>query len=183
MDFGVYGAFPVKVKTRKVTRQGERVVRGKVDPEFWKQVDSGKKCSGLSDAHGVYVFAIRNGDNFKPWYVGMTESSFKERVFGKRWLKELSEIKGGKKGLYVFLIAALTKTGRFRKRTSPTQEIKDLEFMLIGMALRKNRGIFNISGAEKLLKMNVPGVTNIRSKKGRLSQGVKDLQNALGITP
>ena len=142
---------------------------------FWTIVENNEP--GLSVACGCYVFAIRFGDNFTPWYVGKTEQqSFKTRVLSNtHFCKELLNKPGA---LHIFLVSALTTSGRYM---SPRQSnaISRLEFMLIDLALQKNPQLYNIQQATMLKKMIVPGIIN--SDPGHPSTSVKQFKKALGL--
>lgn len=163
MNFDVYGGFPV-------TGKG-------ANAEFWREVDTYRE--GLSQACGCYVFAIRNGNNYRSRYVGKTERN----TFAGRFadhagrLRTLSKESGE---LQIFLLPALTKTGRFmRPRRNGCPEIDFLETMLIGMALRKNSDLSNVQITTMLRNMYVPGVIN--AGPGQPTRAAKVLKNALGI--
>lgn len=154
------------------------------DSDFWKLVE--EKDPRLPEACGCYIFAIRHGENFKPWYVGLTENNtFKGRF--SRHRERLGRLSDKPGELRIFLIAAMANKDSFRKpgkkklgkkpRRSPS--IHHLESILIGMALQRNSEIFNVLVARRLKKMTVPGVT---PRKGRLSQDAKDLKKVLGIS-
>jgi hypothetical protein len=69
MNYGVFGGF-------RLPRKDNRL--GDYDKSFWTEVETAKP--GLSGACGCYVFALKNGDNLKSWYVGKAErqSFYKE---------------------------------------------------------------------------------------------------------
>ena len=158
--------------------------------EFWKIVDNktendcaATESRSLSEACGCYIFAIRNGGNYRPMYVGKAEiQSFARRFLGQdhgRLLTNLSEKKGT---LVVLLLAALTSGGKFKKAPKrPPQEIHVLESMLIGWALRKNPKLLNIHGTTLLRDMYVPGVINPCQGDGAFGS-VQALRNALGLS-
>jgi len=51
--------------------------------EFWKSVESNPDLEGLKNAIGCYVFCLKYGDTYMPWYVGKTENKigFEGEVF------------------------------------------------------------------------------------------------------
>ena len=163
MNFEVYGGFPV-------TEKG-------ANTEFWREVDTRGK--GLSQACGCYVFAIRNGNNFRARYIGKTEkNTFRGRFVDHAGrLRTLSKETGE---IQIFLIPALTRTGRFmRPRRKGCPEIDYLETMFIGMALRRNPDLTNVQITTMLRSMHVSGVIN--AGRGQPTRAAKFLKNALGI--
>ena len=40
---------------------------------IWKKIE--RKNPGLSRASGRYIFSMKHGKNFKPWYVGKAENT------------------------------------------------------------------------------------------------------------
>ncbi len=72
MHYDVYGGYTFD---RKANRTGNYEPR-----EFWRIVDD--EVEGLSGACGCYVFALKNGDNIKAWYVGKAEKlTFAQECF------------------------------------------------------------------------------------------------------
>ena len=69
MPFKVSGPFPIK-------RSGSAIAFGKDElAAFWEQVEETER-----GACGCYVFALQNGDNIVPWYVGKAEkATFEQR--------------------------------------------------------------------------------------------------------
>ncbi len=104
--------------------------------------------SRLPDACGCYVFALENGGNVVPWYVGKTEKrTFKDEAFGQMQINYYNEVLVDRSGRPVlFLIPKLT--GSQAKFSKPSKnghrDIDFLETLLIGMALEKNDGLLNV---------------------------------------
>jgi hypothetical protein len=170
MKFDVYGKF-------SVARNGHLVSRSKQHKrEFWEAVE---ECEpGLSDACGCYVFLIRG----RAWYVGMAEKqTFKQECFALHKITQYNEALArvnGKPSM-VFL-PKVTPGGRF---ASPTQrghsDVRMLENLLIGSALRRNPDLQNVKGTRLLREMNVPGFLNSRQGQGR-ANAVQSFRRAVG---
>ena len=66
--------------------------------KFWREVED--QWEGLSTAVGVYVFSLRFGSKFTPWYVGKTcsELGFRGEVFQGHKLEHYYEAANGRRG-------------------------------------------------------------------------------------
>lgn len=172
MRFAVYGGFQI---FRKPNNHGE------FDKAFWKTVENTE--AALPDACGCYAFAIKHGKNIVTWYVGKTEQkTFRFECFQPTKINYYNEALASHSGTpLLFLLPRLTAAGtKFSKPTSGKyRDIDYLEKMLIGMALEKNKELFNVRGTKMLREMVVPGIIN--SPKGAPTQPQRDLKNALGL--
>ena len=160
---------------RKPNRHG---IFGK---EFWSKVAA--EDEDLPGACGCYLFALQNGNNIVPWYVGKTEKrTFEKECCGATQINYYNEIlvdHNGTPGL--FLLPRLTGSGEKFAKPSKNghRDIDFLETMLIGMALEKNPELLNVKKTALLREMKVPGVIN--SPQARPTFEVQSLRNALGI--
>ena len=171
MQFEIYGPYDVP-------RNGRLVSRTRSDKgEFWNAVDG--DVEGLSEACGCYVFAVRG----RAWYVGMAERQcFWDECFSDHKVNQYNQALQSVSGQpYLFFIPKVTPGDRFA-RPSPNghRDIRLLENLLIGIALRRNPELQNIRGTTLLREMNVPGVLNTRQGQGRAGT-VQDLRHVLGI--
>jgi hypothetical protein len=74
-SFKIYGPFEIANKQKIVDRERQT--------EYWNDyVD--KEYDDLSFAKGIYLFSLRNAENYNPQYVGMTERDFRTEVFNDR---------------------------------------------------------------------------------------------------
>ena len=151
MRFAVYGGFRIDRKPNK---------HGIFDASFWQSIEAIE--AGLPYACGCYVFALQNGNNIVPWYVGKTEKkTFRFECFQPTKINYYNEALASHSGApLLFLLPRLTAAGKkFSKSTSGNyRDIDYLEKMLIGMALERNKDIFNIKGTKLLREMVVPGI-------------------------
>ena len=172
MQFDVFGGFPI---VRKRNRHGD------FGETFWVYVREAE--SELPDACGCYIFAIQNGNNIVPWYVGKTERrTFRHECFQPTKINYYNEALIDHRGApLIFLIARLTGSGeKFSKPTAGSyRDIDYLETLLIGMALEKNGNIYNVRKTSLLKEMIVPGIIN--SPKGARTGPQRDLRNVLGL--
>jgi hypothetical protein len=73
--FKIYGPFVIENKQKIVDKQSQDA--------YWSDcVD--KEHFELSLAKGIYLFSLKNAENYKPQYVGMTERDFRTEVFNDR---------------------------------------------------------------------------------------------------
>jgi len=158
IHFKTFGPF-------EISRTKGSLDRGTLS-DVWRRANAEKK--GLSKGVGVYVIAAKDGQILMPWYVGKSDTGFKNRLSEKHHafsvIKE-SRVKGN---LYLFLFAKVTsKRGalnkplkkkfivvdedidnfddadglRARRKLRPS--IRKLEFLLIGRCLERNRELVN----------------------------------------
>lgn len=73
--FRIYGPFEIENRQKIVDREHQ-------DPYWSECVD--KEYEGLSLARGIYLFSLRNAENYNPQYVGMTTRDFRTEVFNDR---------------------------------------------------------------------------------------------------
>ena len=146
-------------------------------PKWWKSEVDGK-LAGLSGAVGCYVFSIRAGKGEKPWYVGETEkNSFKaEATAGQKIAKYLTPFMLQDKGTpLIYLLAKLTPTGKFAKRTKNEHaDVDFLEKFLIGLALKRNKYLLNKQKTKHLRTLKAAGFIN--DSKGQPSIETKAIK-------
>jgi hypothetical protein len=178
MQYGVFGPFEIaRTEHGRVTFDSPREGRN----FFWRQVDEGK--DGLSEACGCYVFALRHGETYTPWYVGKAERmSFRQECssVGKKYIFDGVLDKKSHSTPTLFLIARTTPSGRLCRRTIfGYRDIRFLEKMLIGQALERNGDLANIMETSLLTEMVVPGVVNSPQRPPTLAE--RALRKALGL--
>lgn len=172
MRYDVCGGFEF---SRKANRTGD--YEGK---PFWKMVDD--EVDGLSGACGCYIFALKNGDNLKAWYVGKAEKlTFAQECFSPAKRLIFNDVLLERNGTpLLFLLPRLTPNGKLSKPTrNAYDDIEFLETMLIGVAIEENPELTNLQKTKYLREMRVPGVIN--SPQARPTRAVADLRNALGL--
>lgn len=172
MHYGVFGGFELP---RKENRLGD------YNKSFWTETEERKP--GLSDACGCYVFALKNGDNIKSWYVGKAERQpFYKECFSAAKKLIFNDILIERNGTpLLFLLPRMTKKDKLCKPTVwKYADIEFLETMLIGIALEENAELANVKKTKHLREMRVPGVINSPQAAPTLS--VRDLRNALGLS-
>jgi len=103
---------------------------------------------------GCYVFALRNGQGYRPLYVGMTTRSFEVECFTDRNLRRLERFLEKRRGtLLLFLVAYRRTRGRLNQRS-----IEDLEKYLIRLAKKRNPDLLNLKSHEDPTTFVIDGI-------------------------
>jgi hypothetical protein len=172
MRYDIYGGYEIERKPNRL---------GVFDKAFWDRVREDK--ANLPEACGCYVFALQNGNNIRPWYVGKTEKrTFQKECFQSGKIVIYNEVLANLRGIsLLFLLPRLTKSmTKFSKHTkSGYRDVDFLETMVIGMALERNGKLANARKTKFLRKMKVPGVIN--SPQARPKRSVSALRKTLGL--
>ena len=157
MRFSIHGPF-------KLLKYGKTIDhRNEAKKIFWKEVDQNE---ALSTGCGCYLFAMRAGRGVTPWYVGKAEKQkFYSEVFGSHKLTIYGSVIANQKGTpLIFLIAK--RSSSKNKLSKPTKNkngdafINDLEILLMGAALKKNKKLSNIKNSVTIRNLIVPGFIN-----------------------
>tara|TARA_R110002110_G_scaffold394957_2_gene609253 strand:+ start:4901 stop:5695 length:795 start_codon:yes stop_codon:yes gene_type:complete len=175
LNYDNYGPF-------KVPRRGQIIDRARLS-EFWRQVEH--KDPGLSTAQGCYVFAIKAGQGYTPWYVGKATgrdgflqealADGKQNQYNWVWTSH-----GYRRGsMVLFLIARRTQQGRGFSRQAVSTDADWLERHLISLALEANNELLNVRDTRFYRELFVPGVINDPARK--VSPSTLDLQRTLNL--
>jgi len=128
---------------------------------FWDSVD--EETPELSYACGCYIFSIRAPRGSRPWYVGKAEkSTFRRECLTAHKINHFNQAIAGRRGYpELTLLAQVTPRDKFRKPTnSKRKAIRELETMLIGMGVSRNRDLLNIQKTKMLRELSVRGFLN-----------------------
>ena len=125
MFFDSYGPFVVARVAGRVTSDQKT---------FWAEVrlasaEYDYRERELEQSFGCYVFALRNGQRYKPSYVGMTmaESSFKSEIFQPHKLNLYNAALHRARGTpVVFFFPLLTEGGSFSKSRNANNGLASL---------------------------------------------------------
>jgi|ERR1700677_1486365 hypothetical protein len=172
-----YGPFEVPIESGHISNDRNDLKK------FWEKVEKSK--TGLSEAVGCYIFAVKRASAYMPWYVGKTvKRGFKGESFQlhKRLLFALlGTLENGTVKLY--LIPRITSNGKLRGKygrnvkQGQDGKITILEERLIGLALAKNPDLGNVKGRKQI---QLPGIMNEPS--GRRSPEAERLAELLGVS-
>lgn len=135
---------------------------------------------GLSDACGCYLFALRAGKGFTPYYVGQAckRSIFREALNPANLVKYNTLDSAGTPVL--FLIPMKTPQDKFRKPSQAAGGLAALDFLerwLIAVAMDKNVDLLNNRETKFLRNIHVRGIFN--SRKGEWTLASQDLRRTL----
>jgi|ERR1051325_2399419 hypothetical protein len=157
MNYSVHGPFRLP---RRSTNNIDRSASAR--NRFWEKVNA--RVPDLPSASGCYIFAMRAGKGFKPFYVGIAEKQpFKRECWSANKMIIYNDvlaypINGSP---ILFLIAKRSPLNRLVRPGKRRHGSNDfLESMLIGASLKKNRNLMNIQKTKYLKKMSVPGFLN-----------------------
>ncbi len=156
MRFEVYGPFEISRGENGLVDSTPSAKR-----KFWTEANA--VASGLANARGCYVFAVRAKRGTLPWYVGRTNRSFSAESLGAHQINHYNQAIAGKIGVapLLFLIAKQTDNGRFAKAVRKRGDaIEFLEIFLCGLALQRNRRLRNSKNTAYPRFMSVPGIIN-----------------------
>lgn len=175
MHFDIYGPFPIP----RTQHKAAKLIDSESLSKMRMQIDN----EGLVDGCGCYVFAIRAGKGYKPWYVGQAAkmrllSEALNPANREKYNKTISNHVGTP---VLFLIPKITSTGRFakptRKKDGELRAVTFLEEWLIAMALQKNPKLINERSTLFLKYMHVVGLFN--PKPGEAHGASQSLKRAL----
>jgi len=139
---------------------------------FWK----GTAASKYSEKQGCYIFAMRAGKGFTPWYVGKTKSSLVSECFADHKRLKYNEILcDGNKGTPVmFFIAPKDSVKVVEKK-----DLASIEKQLIQIAYAKNPDLKNVHGTN-VANWIIEGV--IRSGQGKPSKKARQFRTMMGMS-
>ena len=145
---------------------------------YWDWIED--NVPGLPSACGCYIFSVRASRGSLPWYVGKAErQSFRKECLAPHKILHFNNALAGRRGEpELFFLPQVTRTGKYRAPTSSQRPaIRELESLLIGMAINRNPGLLNVAGTKWLQEISVDGFLN--SKKARHG-GAKKLRELFG---
>lgn len=186
MKFTTYGPYEIPLLGhRQISRRRKDLA------PFWNAAL--KDSEKLPIAIGCFVFAVRSSGGAwpKPWYVGMTQSSFYVEAFSERnrsiyneVLSELAQTAENKRTPLLFLISAQTAKGKFvrpPRGKNKRPAIGRLEELLIGLAARRNHELKNVHGKVNPDHVDLTGVTRYKEGGGAYTKPTTRLRGVLDI--
>jgi hypothetical protein len=174
MIFEVTGPFVLKRYGAKKILNKESLSDLKEQMEIWQD--------GLSDACGCYVFAIRAGKGFTPYYVGQAckRSIHKEALNPSNISKYNTALSDSNGTPVLFCIPLMTNGGKFRKRKQVKGGLAALDFLeqwLIAAAIEKNEDLINNKETFFLRNLHVRGIFN--AQQGEANYSTQSLTKTL----
>jgi hypothetical protein len=166
--YEIFGPFDVN---------GEKVADKEYQKAFWADCD--QEFAQISEANGLYLFSLCNGDNFEPNYVGITKKQFCKEVFNPSNVVKIIHDFAPRKGKLCLHLLAKSKdapyVGFYR---STKRSLLWTEMFLLMLCRKKNPEILNIVGHSFLEDCAIEGVTYPTRGKGKT---IKTFRNALGF--
>lgn len=154
---------PLDKKTRRIEK--EQI------SQFLNSEDISEKID-LSKTRGCYIFALRAGKGYTPWYVGQAKKNFKQEIFAIHKKDIYNSVIAGKKGTpTMFLVSSSQKNKLLEK------EIKQLEAFFIFWARKANKDLKNQQNNKDT--WGIAGVYN--SDIGKPSSAAQNLKSLLNL--
>lgn len=133
------------------------------------------KTLGLSRKHGCYLFALRAGKGYSPWYVGKATKGMEQECMGVYQLNYYNDVlyKDHKGTPVMFFVAP-----RDGKAKVPRQVCDEAETLLIQSAYFKNRDIRNVQKT-KVPEWTISGV--VRASRGEPAPTAQKFRRMMGL--
>lgn len=146
--------------------------------DLWKEIDG--EHAGLSEAQGVYLFSLSNGNNFVPQYVGIThKQSFRKEVFNKaNLLNIVTRLK--KKGRCQLHLIAKPKNKHSGYSKITRHQLNWLEQSILFSCLTKNPHMINLAFTKFFKSVEIGGVTG-NSRRGKPTTSISTFKNAINL--
>jgi len=158
---------PFDIDPSKSTRH----VSAKHGKDFWAA-----RGAILAPKQGIYVFAMRAGKGFTPWYVGQAKKGFKQETFTPHKLGKYNQALSlaGKGTPVLFLVAP-----QGSQRKVPVTEINHMEKELIQDALLENPRLTNVQHTKNVPRWSIRGV--VRSGPGKPPANAREFRIMMGL--
>jgi hypothetical protein len=169
-DLLVIGHIEIPYKT---TGTGNKIkqITSENRAKFFKN----EKFHTVSKKQGCYIFTLKAGLGFTPWYVGKTKNSMLNECMTDGKLKHYNEVlfegKNGKPAMFFIVPSG-------NKKKVPTKIIGEIETFLIQNARIQNKKIKNKQKV-KPPRWSIKGVVN--NTKGNPSKEAKVLKKLMGL--
>ena len=130
---------------------------------------------GISSKQGCYIFALRAGKGYCPWYIGKATKSMRQECMGTHQLQHYNAVLSkGKKGTPVMFF--LVPDGM--KKMVPKKICDEIESVLIQSAMYENKEIRNIQKTKEPA-WGIDGV--IRGEKGKPTKSEAAFSRMMGL--
>ena len=146
----------------------------------WDEIDKGEPR--LSEACGVYIFSLKNADNFVPVYIGRTSpaAGFRKRVFSDDKFRTTIKYITDNRGILTVHLLATRKPKLSGFSVMRVDDLEYLETFCIMCALRKNEAITNVSKTSFVERILIPGITGNHAQ-GRQTTATQTLKNIFDL--
>lgn len=179
--YEVDGLYPIPMK--KHNKVQERTIDAERIQEIWS-----KQKNPLNDACGVYVIGVQYGSNTTPWYVGTAYQGFEKKCFKSDAEREKVVRKQRGTPVIYFLPRWMRKKVGFDLAKPTKNKPADMDYVqrvLLEYGVQTNEDILFEDpehNARILRDLYVEGFVkskHVKSKQGRRSPAVKELQSLL----
>lgn len=161
--FRVSGPFEIPL-----TQHGNsRIVTGPGD--FWH------KAPAHANGIGCYVFAVKAGRGYTPWYVGKTRTTFRNECFSPDKINKYNKaiLKYNKGTPTLFFISHPLQAGPANQK-----QMRQIEVFFTQIALSKNAELLNVRN----IRQPAWSIQGIRGgTHGNVSRPTKCLRKAVGL--
>jgi hypothetical protein len=138
---------------------------------FWKQ----RAAKVIAAKKGCYIFALKAGQGYTPWYVGKATKTFKKEALGPYQLNNYNDVLfDGRKGKPVMFIIAPGGN----KKAVPAATCGHIETFFIQTAYAENPEIRNRQQT-KMPDWTIKGV--VRPTKGKPTKTEQAFKTMMGI--
>ncbi|MEW5774588.1 MAG: hypothetical protein AB1916_13800 [Thermodesulfobacteriota bacterium] len=162
---------PLLVPSVKAQDGPQKMIKKEHVNAFWES----DAADGFSKKQGCYVFSLKNGPGYSPWYVGKTKNQFSGECFTRDKLSKYNEVLFANRGTpYVVFV-----TRNDNRRIIPANMLSELEIFLIQAAKLKNSSLINVHHTNNLPDWGICGV--IRGGKGTNSNASSVFRAFMGL--
>jgi hypothetical protein len=155
-------------KNTKIKHIGDAEIKN-----FWEN----ETAKELAAKNGCYIFAIKAGRGYTPWYIGQASKSLKSECFQDHKRSKYSAVAFDEKIPGTPVMFFIIPPGN--KKKVPKEILNDLEKTLIQAAKIKNPELLNIKKTKNGPKWGIKGV--LRSTPGQPSEQSSILKKMMGF--
>ena len=155
-----------------VNTNAKHVAGSKALKAFWNStVGTHGEEAAISKKDGIYIFAMRVGKGFTPWYVGLASNSFEKEVFTAGKLVKYNQVVSMHGTPVVFFVTTANQRGK----NVPGPVLKRVEKRLIRAAVEKNPSLKNKRGTIDHDSYTIQGVRGMPGKPNRLQIAFRNM--------
>lgn len=165
-EFMVHGPFRLPTTGRAASRELDRDAFS----GFWKHTT----LPELSRKVGCYVFAMRVGKSYRPYYVGQTCADFSRECFNRRNVDAYNQVlaQHGKSCVPILFLVST------RSRKIKPSLISDIETFFIQLGADRNPHFLNVKG-KRSPRWRIAGV--IRARGGKRSRAAREFRKTFDL--
>ena len=173
--FVVHGPYEVPHALIPETRKLYKVADANALAAFWKhEVGDHQDGAAIAAKDGIYIFAMRAGRGYTPWYVGKAGRSLKREVFTPDKITDYNVVLVSTRGTPVLFF--ITNERATHKNIGAPQ-LKRIERDLILMAKSANPKLTNRNLTNDQYEWHIRGISG---SQGRPSPVVRSYRKMMG---